>query len=117
MSQDLLERCYGDPDFRKRYKDVEQIGDGAFSDVLKAFCIPLGDVVAIKVLKVGANKDDIERFRREARNNNKLLTPNIIRTYGFFHEEGVGRVAWIEMEYVDGINLEDELRRRESEGT
>jgi serine/threonine-protein kinase len=117
MSQDLLERCFGDPDFKKRYKDVEQIGDGAFSDVLKAFCIPLRDVVAIKVLKVGANTDDIERFRREARNNNKLLTPNVIRTYGFFHEEGVGRVAWIEMEYVDGINLEDELRRRESEQT
>ncbi len=108
--REILERLESEPSFQGRYDRVEHISGGAFGLVFKAYCKDLRMWVALKVLTVGNTTKDIERFQSEANYASRLASPYIIQTRTIFVRP---RVQWIEMEWVDGVDLEDVLRRSE----
>src|SRR5258708_17373370 len=56
----------------------------------------------------------VERFKREARAAGRLRHPNVVDVTDFgFSGEGVGRVAYLAMEYLDGCTLSDVLVEEE----
>jgi serine/threonine protein kinase len=73
------------------------------------------DPVAIKV--IGANMAQHQRFRRrfdaEIQTLLKLSHPNIVKLIGFGEEKGL---LFYSMEYVDGENLQQQLRREKKIG-
>jgi eukaryotic-like serine/threonine-protein kinase len=96
----------------ERFRIIERIGAGAFSDVYKAEHKILGEMVAVKVLKtssLSADKSSIERFKREARLALRLDHENIVKLRAF----GVGSSgeAFIVMQYCRGRTLEEELKK------
>lgn len=93
------------------YKVISVIGEGGMGTVYKAFDIKLERYVAIKVLNAQTtNKEQfIERFKREAKNQAKLIHSNIVPVYGFTDES---QVLGIVMEYVEGETLEHLIGRK-----
>lgn len=89
---------------------LERLGAGGMGIVYKARQIVLDRIVAIKILPATAESDPdfAERFAREARALARLNHPNIIGIFEF--GEAGGRHHLI-MEYVDGVNLREVLRR------
>ncbi len=86
------------------------IGRGGMGNVYLAEHLFLKRKVAIKVLSrdLSAIPEEVERFEREAVSAAKLDHPNIVRIHDV-DEEG-GR-PYIVMEFVEGQDLEDRLRR------
>jgi serine/threonine protein kinase len=105
----LQQLCYASHDFARRYEGWEVIGQGAFATVVKVSL--MGETVALKIL-TNLNAEGKARFRSEFASTVRLNSPHLVRTYSAFDN---GSIAWIEMEAVDGPNLEDELARRERE--
>src|SRR5581483_11055232 len=104
---DALRRlCVSDPDFARRYDGWEVLGRGAHATVVRSHL--MGQPVALKVF-TNLTEGGRARFRAEFQSTVRLTSPNVIRTHSAFDN---GSVAWIEMEAVDGPNLEDELARR-----
>jgi serine/threonine protein kinase len=101
--------CYANPEFARRYEGWEVIGRGAFATVVRVSW--MGEPVAIKVF-TNLNDDGKARLRSEFASTVRLTSPGVVRTYSAFDN---GSIAWIEMEAVDGPNLDDELVRRERE--
>jgi serine/threonine protein kinase len=91
------------------YKIVEQIGEGGMGIVYKAEDTKLGRTVALKFLqnKGLGDKDQRDRFVREARTVATLNHPNICTVHEIDESDGD---IFIAMEYVDGTNLLDILR-------
>jgi predicted Ser/Thr protein kinase len=83
---------------------LELIGKGGMGAVYKAKQPGLDRFVALKILppQVAAGPSFPERFNREARALAKLNHPNIVGIYDFGQ---VGGLAYLMMEYVDGLNL------------
>jgi hypothetical protein len=105
----LRQLCYATPDFAKRYEGWEVIGRGGFATVVKVSL--MGEPVALKIF-TNLNEEGRERFRSEFASTVRLNSLHLVRTYSAFD---TGSIAWIEMEAVDGPNLEHELARRELE--
>ncbi|HPN38608.1 MAG TPA: protein kinase [Melioribacteraceae bacterium] len=93
------------------YKIVSLLGKGGMGVVYKAYDTKLDRYVAIKMLNSQNNDNErfIERFKKEARNQAKLLHQNIATVYGFIEFEGN---LGIVMEYIDGESLEKIIYRR-----
>ena len=92
-----------------RYEILETLGRGAMGEVFKGRDEALDRIVAIKVIRdVAASETAVERFQREARAAARLSHPNIITVYEFGDHEGCPFIA---MEYLDGEDLGDLLRR------
>ncbi len=93
------------------YKIVSLLGKGGMGVVYKAYDTKLDRYVAIKMLNSQNNDNErfIERFKKEARNQAKLLHQNIATVYGFIEFEGN---LGIVMEYMDGESLEKIIYRR-----
>lgn len=91
----------------KRFELRRQLGSGAFGDVYEAWDREHGTPVALKSLK-SSNPDWIYRFKREFRIVGDLAHPNLVRLYELFVEED----RWyLTMELVQGLRLDDHLRR------
>ena len=92
------------------YRLVQKLRAGGMGEVYLAEDQVLPRVVALKLLSLERNDDDIlrHRFMREAQAASSLSHPNIARVY----EAGddAGRV-FIAMEYVDGESLEERIAR------
>jgi len=92
------------------YKILEKIGEGGMGAVYKAEDLRLRRTVAIKILrpeKISAPAAR-ERFFREARAAASLNHPHICT----IHEiDESGGIAFIVMEYVDGINLKEKIQQ------
>jgi Tol biopolymer transport system component len=86
------------------------IGAGGMGEVYLARDTRLGRQVAIKLLPAGfqSDPDRLTRFKREARMLAALNHPNICALYGF---EEVGDVAFLVLEFVNGMTLAERLRR------
>ena len=86
------------------YKVLDKIGEGGVGVVYKAEDLHLRRTVALKFLSENAlaNRQDRERFQREAQAAAALDHPNICTVYGI--EEADGQV-FIVMAYVDGPSL------------
>jgi len=96
-----------DPRWTSRYEGWQVIGRGAFATVVKTYCKDLGADIAVKIFK-NLDQEDRRRFQQEVRNAQTLDSPGVVRMYSPFW----GSPPWIEMEWVDGPNLKQELQRR-----
>jgi eukaryotic-like serine/threonine-protein kinase len=86
-----------------KYEIESRIGHGGMGDVYRAFDPTLRRRVAIKVLKVEGDAENLNRFRLEATSAGNLNHPNIvtIHDYGDFDGE-----PYIVMEYLEGQDLQ-----------
>lgn len=94
-----------------RYEILEKIGEGGMAVVYTAKCILLNRIVAIKVLKPEFADDEefLTKFKNEAQSAAKVTHPNIINVYDVGQDDDC---SYIVMEYVDGENLKDRIRKR-----
>jgi serine/threonine protein kinase len=93
-----------------KYVLLDRIGSGGMGSVYLCLHKGLNRAVALKVLP-DAHSDDpasVERFHREARAAAALDHPNIVRAHDLDRE---GRLLFLVMEYVDGVNLQDLVAR------
>ena len=94
-----------------RYKILEKVGAGGMALVYKAKDMLLGRLVAVKVLReqYAGDREFVERFRREAQAAASLSHANVVNIYDVGQEDDV---YFIVMEYVEGRNLKDIIRRQ-----
>jgi predicted Ser/Thr protein kinase len=90
-----------------KYERLDVLGHGASGIVYLAKDTLLGKLVALK--EVAAQGEDRERFLEEARVLDRLHHPNIVQVNGLDVIDGK---VIIDMEYVQGRNLQDILRER-----
>lgn len=106
MSQKELPKSIG------KYQIESVLGEGAMGLVYRAFDSNIDRTVALKVLHThlleGEQGSDFElRFIQEAKAAARCLHPNIVTVFDF----GVhNAMPFIVMEYVDGIELKDQLQ-------
>lgn len=120
----------------QRYEVGVSVGDGGFGITYKAWDRTLAKAVAVKeffpvglVNRVPGEKDVIvysgrrereyiigkQRFLEEAQNMARYHThDNIVNVYDFFEEN---HTAYIVMEYLDGVNYEEYLKKKSGQGT
>jgi len=89
---------------------LERVGRGGMGIVFKAHHLKLDRVVAVKVLTPSPEqeKEDVERFLREARSLARLEHPNIV---GVHHVDQEGGRNYLVMSYVEGESLAARLER------
>jgi tetratricopeptide (TPR) repeat protein/predicted Ser/Thr protein kinase len=96
-----------------RYRILREIGTGGMAKVYLAEDVKSGDLVAVKVLYSQFTEDIsfIQRFNREAKLASTLTDPHIVRVldYGADRDQ-----HYLVMEYVEGENLHDKLKRNGS---
>jgi serine/threonine protein kinase len=92
------------------YQVVRILGQGGMGTVYQGLHVKNQEPVAIKV--IASNLAQHQRFRRrfdaEIQTLIKLKHPNIVQLIGFGEEKGM---LFYSMEYVDGENLQQQLRR------
>lgn len=92
-----------------KYRILGLIGKGGMGAVYKAEHPTLKRAVIIKKLTSTGNQDLVERFKREARIMMDFRHEQIVQVYDHFKE---GNAFYIAMEYVDGENLEELIKKR-----
>lgn len=97
---------------KDRYEIQNTIGTGGAGKVYLAKDLVENKLVAIKTSNPNQTMSNYkERFRMEAKILSKLDNPNIIAFYDSFEEQGIPMIV---MEYVEGISLEDKLKKTKS---
>ncbi|MBX5443950.1 protein kinase [Sphaerobacter sp.] len=94
-----------------RYRLDERIGEGGMAVVYRGYDLVLNRVVAVKVLRDQYISDSnfLRRFEREAQSAARLSHPHIANVYDVGQD---GHTRYIVMEYVDGPNLKELIRRQ-----
>ena len=94
-----------------RYQIIKSIGEGGMANVYLAYDTILDRDVAVKVLRGDLSNDEkfVRRFQREALSASSLSHPNIVEVYDVGDDNGQ---YFIVMEYIDGKNLKDLLKKR-----
>jgi serine/threonine protein kinase len=94
-----------------RYREIERIGSGGMSVVVKAEDTTLKRIVAVKLLAehLADDADFVTRFRHEALAVARLQHPNIVQVFDSGADDASGR-QFIVMEFVEGTPLSDHLR-------
>lgn len=95
----------------ERYRLDELIGEGGMAVVHRGYDLVLNRVVAIKVLRdqYASDENFLRRFEREAQSAARLSHPNIANVYDVGQDR---HTRYIVMEYVDGPNLKELIRRQ-----
>ncbi len=95
------------------YEINEHLGRGGMGNVYKATDTMLGRDVALKMLhpQLTIEEQFLERFKKEARVLAQLLHPNIAVIYNFIEQGGN---HFMVMEYVEGTNLDDLLKKHKT---
>ena len=93
-----------------RYRVLELLGKGGMGNVYKAEHTLMSRDVALKVInrELVQNPQAVERFRREVKSAAQLAHPNIVAAYD---AEQAGDMHLLVMEYVQGDNLADVVKR------
>ncbi|MCB1009777.1 MAG: protein kinase, partial [Acidobacteria bacterium] len=97
-----------------KYEIVRKLREGGMGAIFLVRHRLLDELRVIKVLRseLVTDQDLRQRFLREAKIAIQLRHPNIAQLYDFsIDEEGT---AWIVLEYIDGITLEEYLRQPEA---
>src|SRR5574344_547625 len=94
-----------------RYEIIRNIGEGGMANVYLAYDTILDRDVAVKILRGDLSNDEkfVRRFQREALNASSLSHPNIVEVYDVGDDNGQYCIV---MEYIDGKNLKDLLKKR-----
>ncbi len=97
-----------------RYEIKKTLGIGGMGVVYRAHDRQLDEVVAIKTLRpeaLATDKSSLERFKQEIRLARRITHRNVVRT----HDLGeVAGMHYITMEFVEGVNLKDLIKKRGS---
>src|SRR5437868_6334266 len=93
-----------------KYRVLERIGSGGMSSVYLCEHKFMRRRAAVKVLPTSMAEDPaaLERFYLEARAVAALDHPNIVRAYDVDQDDDL---HFLVMEYVDGVSLQDLIRR------
>jgi len=94
-----------------KYEILDKIGEGGMGEVFRARHLHLDEIRIIKVTKPDALAEGPEprRFQQEARLATLVRHPNVAALYDFSRlPDGSYYMVW---EYIDGITLEEWLRR------
>lgn len=93
-----------------RYRILDRISEGGMATVYTARRLSDGEVVALKVLReqFASDEEFVERFQREAHAVSELFHPNMVRVYDSGRD---GPIHYIAMEYIQGENLKERIRR------
>jgi serine/threonine protein kinase len=93
-----------------KYKLLERVGVGGMGQVFLCEHLYMKKRVALKVLPPGKADQPgaLGRFYREARAAGSLDHPNVVRTHDIDQD---GNLHFIVMEYVDGTNLLDVVKK------
>ncbi|KAA3455950.1 serine/threonine-protein kinase OSR1-like [Gossypium australe] len=83
----------------KDYKLYEEVGEGVSATVYRALCIPLNEIVAIKVLDLEKCNNDLDGIRREVQTMSLIDHPNLLRAHCSF---ATGHNLWVVMPYMAG---------------
>ena len=99
--------------FAQRYEIVRQIGRGGMGVVYLAKDTRLKRDVALKIPFLWDDEDPefLHRFYREARLAAGLRHPNICRVFDVGEHDGQ---PYLTMEYLEGVLLSDQLKRRQA---
>lgn len=95
-----------------KYKIEREIGRGGMGTVYLATHIGTERPVALKIIapQFMQRVEFLERFRREARAAGRLRHPNVVNVTDFgFAKTPKGDVAYLVMEYLDGVTLGEVL--------
>lgn len=94
-----------------RYEIIKPIGEGGMANVYLANDVILDRYVAVKVLRGDLANDEkfVRRFQREALSASSLSHPNIVEIYDVGEDGGD---YYIVMEYIEGKNLKQLLKKR-----
>ncbi|XP_020523620.1 STE20/SPS1-related proline-alanine-rich protein kinase [Amborella trichopoda] len=81
------------------YRLHEEIGHGVSAKVFRAICIPLNEIIAIKVLDFEKTNSNLDNIRREAQTMILVDHPNVLKAHcSFVHEH----TLWVVMPYMAG---------------
>ena len=96
-----------------RYRPIRPLGHGGMGSVWLVEHKLMSRTVAVKVIRpeILAKPGAGERFQREATNAARLHHNNIVTAFDF---EQAGQTYLLAMEYVEGVSLADEVRKRGS---
>ncbi|KAH1132189.1 hypothetical protein GLYMA_05G006700v4 [Glycine max] len=81
------------------YTLYEEVGEGVSASVYRALCVPLNEIVAIKVLDLEKCNNDLDGIRREVQTMNLIDYPNVLRAHCSFT---AGHNLWVVMPYMAG---------------
>ncbi|CAN6482490.1 unnamed protein product [Victoria cruziana] len=81
------------------YELCEEVGQGVSAVVYQARCIPLNEIVAIKVLDFEKARADLDNIRREAQTMILVDHPNVLKAHCSFVS---GHNLWVVMPYMSG---------------
>ncbi|KAH7291536.1 hypothetical protein KP509_29G020700 [Ceratopteris richardii] len=95
------------------YTLMEEVGQGASAVVYKAKCIPLNEIVAIKVLDMDRCNSNLDDIRREAQMMSLINHPNVLSSHCCFV---VDHNLWVVMPYMAGGSCLHIMKSAYSEG-
>ncbi len=101
--------------FLGRYQVLEILGSGGMGTVFRGWDPRLQRPVALKTIHVGRPTDDAGRAKSsaqilaEAVRAAQITHPNVVAV---FDAEETGEVAYVAMEYIDGVGLDRYLEER-----
>ncbi|KAG1368026.1 serine/threonine-protein kinase BLUS1 [Cocos nucifera] len=81
------------------YELFEEIGEGVSATVYRALCIPLNEIVAIKILNLEKCSSDLDGVRREVRTMSLVDHPNVLHAHCSFTS---GHMLWVVMPFMAG---------------
>ncbi|KAK4798467.1 hypothetical protein SAY86_030793 [Trapa natans] len=87
------------PRSAKDYKLFEEVGEGFSASVYRALCVPLNQIVAVKVLDLEKCNNDLDGIRREVQMMSLIDHPNVLRAHCSFTSD---HSLWIVMPYMSG---------------
>jgi serine/threonine-protein kinase len=105
-----LQRKVSDAMQLGQYTLGEKIGEGGIGTVYRGHHVMLRRPTAIKLLRadrIGA--EALDRFEREAQHTSQLCHPNTVEVYDYGRSSD--GVLYYAMEFLDGPNLEEVVRR------
>ena len=82
------------------YVIEEEVGRGVSAKVYRARCVPLGEIVAVKMLDLeDQDPGHLEEIRREVASMSMVSHPNLVTAHASFVE---GQYLWVIMPFLSG---------------
>jgi len=96
--------------FAQRYEIIEELGRGGMGKVYRVEDTKIREEIALKLIKpeISMDQKTIERFRNELKTARKISHRHVCRMFDMGEEKGL---HYITMEYVDGEDLKNLIRR------